>query len=118
MKKNKMMRTAAVLGVAALLTTSALSGTLAKYTTSVESGDSARVATWGFTESSIDITGLFATSYKTGEAENVKSGNTEDVIAPGTTNSAKFSFTYAGEQAAPEVAYTFSVSTDGSIIQV
>ena len=36
MKKNKMMRNTAALGVAVLLTASVLSGTLAKYTTTAE----------------------------------------------------------------------------------
>lgn len=116
MKKNKMMRTAAVLGVAALLTTSALSGTLAKYTTEVSSEDSARVATWGFTQSSIELNNLFATSYMTGDATNVKSNNTEDIIAPGTEGSTTFSFVYNGETDKPEVAYKFSVSTNSSEI--
>lgn len=111
MKKNKMMRTAAVLGVAALLTTSALSGTLAKYTTQVSSEDSARVATWGFTQSSIDISELFKDAY---DNENVQGDNKTNVIAPGTSNSVKFSFTYAGQEKAPEVAYTFKVDTTGS----
>lgn len=44
MKKNKMMRNTAALGVAVLLTASVLSGTLAKYTTTAEGTDSARVA--------------------------------------------------------------------------
>ena len=47
MKKNKMMRNTAALGVAVLLTASVLSGTLAKYTTTAEGTDSARVAKWG-----------------------------------------------------------------------
>ena len=44
MKKNKMMRNTAALGVLKLLTASVLSGTLAKYTTSVTGKDEARVA--------------------------------------------------------------------------
>ena len=109
-----MMRTAAVLGVAALLTTSALSGTLAKYTTSVNSEDSARVATWGFTQSSIDITGLFKNAYDADGNATVKGADGEDVIAPGTTNSVSFTFNYDGEEASPEVAYNFTVSTEDS----
>lgn len=110
MKKNKMMRTAAVLGIAALLSTSALSGTLAKYTTSVNSEDSARVATWGFTQSSIDITDLFKDAYD----ETVKSS--VNVIAPGTTGSETFKFVYSGTENAPEVKYNFTVSTKDSTI--
>ena len=110
MRKNKMMRAASGLLVAVLLSTCAISGTFAKYTTSVSSGDSARVATWGFTQSTIDLTNLFKDAYD----QNVQ--GTADVIAPGTQNSANFSFTYAGQEAAPEVAYNFTVSTDDSAI--
>lgn len=110
MKKNRMMRTAAVLLVAVLLTTSVISGTFAKYTTSASSEDSARVANWGFERTnSMDLTNLFLGSYN-----NVLSNNGDDVIAPGTEGSTKFAFAYDGENGTngPEVAYTFSVSVD------
>lgn len=106
MRKNKLMRAAAGLMVATLLTTSIISGTLAKYTTSVESSDEARVATWGFKESSIDLTGLFNTTYT-----NVNSNNGK-VIAPGTDGKKSFNFTYEGQEAKPEVAYKFTVGID------
>lgn len=110
MRKNKMMRAASGLLVAVLLSTCAISGTFAKYTTSVSSSDKARVATWGFTQTSIDFADLFKTAYD----QNVQ-GNA-DVIAPGTTNSATFTFKYDGQETAPEVAYTFKVDTAGSAI--
>lgn len=110
MRKNKMMRAASGLLVAVLLSTCAISGTFAKYTTSVSSSDKARVATWGFTQTSISLTDLFKTAYD----KNVQ-GNA-DVIAPGTTNSATFTFKYDGQETAPEVAYTFKVDTAGSAI--
>lgn len=47
MKKNKTMRAASALLVAALLSTSIISGTFAKYTTGASAQDSARVAKWG-----------------------------------------------------------------------
>ena len=104
------MRTASALLVATLLTTSVISGTFAKYTTSASGEDSARVATWGFGDtSSITLTNLFKTSYD----NNNVSGNA-DVIAPGTTNSATFAFAYTGQTDKPEVAYTFKVDTTGS----
>lgn len=110
MRKNKMMRTASGLLVATLLTTSVISGTFAKYTTSAEGSDTARVATWGFKDtSSILLTELFKDTY-----DNVKGANNANVIAPGTTNSASFKFNYTGQAAKPEVAYKFTVSTDGS----
>ncbi len=113
MKKNKIMRFASLVLVLTLLSTCAISGTFAKYTTSVSSQDTARVAKWGFTESSIDLSNLFKTAYINDEMTAAA-----DAIAPGTTNSATFKFTYGGQSGinAPEVAYTFTVSTDGSLI--
>ena len=92
MKKNKMMRNTAALGVAVLLTASVLSGTLAKYTTSVTGKDEARVAKFGvvITESGA----MFADEYETDDTSVigtiaksvVTSGKTGDaVVAPGTT---------------------------------
>ena len=46
MKKNKMMRLAAILLVMALLSTAVISGTFAKYTSEATTTDSARVAKW------------------------------------------------------------------------
>ena len=109
MRKNKMMRAASGLLVAVLLTTCIISGTFAKYTTTTSGSDAARVARWGFNDTaSITLSDLFKTEYD----KNVK--GEADVIAPGTTNSAKFKFDYSGTQSAPEVAYTFTVSADGS----
>ena len=114
MKKNKMMRIASVLLVAVLMSTCAISGTFAKYVTGATGTDTARVAKWGFeSNGQLAITDLFKTAYD----KNV--GGAVDVIAPGTTNYATFEFVYdeasAGNIAAPEVAYTFTVSVDGSI---
>lgn len=120
MKKNKMMRTAAGLLVATLLSTCVISGTFAKYTTSAEGSDSARVAKWGFeSASTISLDDLFKTTYSNASKETVKSSNTEKVIAPGTSGSATFGFTYdttSNSVNAPEVAYDFTVSTEGSTI--
>lgn len=125
MRKNKMMRAASGLLVAVLLSTCAISGTFAKYTTSANGTDSARVAKWGFKSASVELTDLFKKSYNNADGKmTVNSGNTEDIIAPGTTNSGAFSFTYGGEDLdkndttvdAPEVAYEFTVSTDGSSV--
>ena len=110
MRKNKAMRLASALLVLTLLTTCAISSTFAKYVTKTEGSDSARVAKWGFTATDLTLNDLFKNAYDT----TVKSST--DVIAPGTTNSATFGFTYGGDNTttAPEVAYTFVVSTDGS----
>ena len=49
MKKNAMLKIAAILMVAVLLTTCAISSTFAKYVTSDSYSDTARVAKWGIT---------------------------------------------------------------------
>ena len=107
-----MLRVAAVLLVAVMLTTSVISGTFAKYTTSATSEDSARVANWGFERTnSMDLTNLFLGSY-----QNVVSNNGDDVIAPGTEGSTTFAFAYDGANGTtgPEVAYTFEVKVEAS----
>lgn len=112
MRKNKFMRAASGLLVAVLLTTCVISGTFAKYVTSAEGSDTARVAKWGFNAPATIQLDLFSTT----PDGNVQSGNNEKVIAPGTEGSASFDFSYAGQNdiTAPEVAYTFEVSTAGS----
>lgn len=112
MKKNKMMRTASVLLVLTLLTVCVISGTFAKYTTSVSANDEARVAKWGFNQTSIELNDLFKDAYD----GTVDSSDNADVIAPGTSGSDTFAFTYGGAGTAPEVSYTFAISTDGSTI--
>ena len=115
MKKNKMMRIASVLLVAVILTTCAISGTFAKYVSKENSSDSARVAYWGFNPTTMNITGLFADAYETTVLGDADVNALTNVIAPGTTKSASFSFAYDGTTGqAPEVAYTFEVSTTGS----
>ena len=106
MKKNNMMRIASVLLVAVILSTCVISGTFAKYVTSATSTDTARVAYWGFKETTFSITDLFSTTYTNVAGE-------EDVIAPGTAGDATFQFQPLNETA-PEVAYKITVSTDGS----
>lgn len=89
MKKNKMMRIAAFLLVAVILTTCAISGTFAKYVTSGSGSDTARVAKFGVTVTGTADT--FKETYAktdnsfTLDANSVVS--TEDVVAPGTSGS-------------------------------
>ena len=110
MKKNKMMRIASVLLVAVLLSTCAIFGTFAKYTTEVSSSDQARVAKWGFNTASINFENLFAESYT-----NVANGSTDTaIIAPGTNGKVAFIFENNSTTNAPEVKYSFKLSTDGS----
>ena len=109
MKKTKFMRAALLLLVLTLITSCFVGGTFAKYTTKADGSDSARVATWGFNDTgSVTLNDLFKTAYD----KNVD--GKADVIAPGTTNSATFAFKFSGQEAAPEVAYTFEVSTTDS----
>lgn len=116
MKKTKFMRAALLLLVLTLITSCFVGGTFAKYTTKAEGSDSARVAKWGFQPTTISLDNLFKTAYDTTvkAVDNVDNPKT-DVIAPGTKGEATFGFTYGGvEGIAPEVAYTFEVSTTGS----
>ncbi len=112
MKKNKMMRIASVLLVAALISTCAISGTFAKYVTSGEAADTARVAKFGVT-----VTGssdLFAKSYAADDesytlsANSVVSSNDDKVVAPGTTGELT-NFDIKGQ---PEVAVRVSYTVD------
>lgn len=84
MRKNKLMRAAAGLMVATLLTTSIISGTLAKYTVTDSGTDTARVAKFGVAITANGTT--FAKSYKNdNQIETVTSSTTDkNVIAPGT----------------------------------
>ena len=114
MKKNRMMRLASILLVCVLLTTSVISGTFAKYTTSVSSDDKARVANWGFTTTTLDFD-LFDGTYDN-VAYQASSGEPTNLIAPGTEkkDAGKFKMILAEADKAPEVAYTFAITTDGS----
>ena len=78
MKKNAMLKIAAILMVAVLLTTCAISSTFAKYVTSKSDSDSARVAKWGV-DVVTTVDGLFLTEY-----DNKAVASTEAVVAPGT----------------------------------
>ncbi|MBP3300019.1 MAG: hypothetical protein J6M34_00765 [Clostridia bacterium] len=130
MKKNNMMRIASVLLVAVLLTSCVIAGTFAKYTSSATGSDSARVAYWGFETDNTDIVfaDLFKTAYVNDEvlsdganaANNTAAVEETDIIAPGTTNKATFSFDYVNYKTdaitAPEVAYNVTITTAGSAI--
>ena len=100
MKKNAMLKIAAILLVAVLLTTCAISATFAKYVTAKEyAGASARVAKWGV---SVDVTGTpFAKIYSLGGNQVVFGA--EEVVAPGTQGEDVITITVDATQA--EVAY-------------
>lgn len=109
MKKNTMMRIASCLLVAVLLTTCAISGTYAKYTTEISMKDTARVAYWGFkAQTDVDLKLFEYTD------AGVASGNTDRIIAPGTSNEVDLDFIYSDYSdtaiAAPEVDYSLDVA--------
>ena len=115
MKKNKMMRVAAVMLVCVLLSTSIISGTFAKYVTSDSVSDSARVAKWGVT---VRTSGsLYSESYTRHSSEItttafsdtvVTSSTGTKVVAPGTScNTGGMDFSITGK---PEVAVKVDVA--------
>ena len=90
MKKNVMMRVAAMLLVCVLASTCGISGTFAKYVTENSGSDSARVAKWGVQVQGFN--GMFAHNYATDDANytaiyanSVVSSTDEKVVAPGTS---------------------------------
>lgn len=123
MKKNKMMRIASVLLVAALISTCAISGTFAKYVTSGEATDTARVAAFG-----VVVTGsssMFSTEYEaddeafTESTLSVKSSTSKALVAPGTEGEMA-SFTLSGKpEVAVRVTYAitdFDLSDDWTVV--
>ena len=78
-KKNRSLRVAIGLAVAAMLSMCLVSGTFAKYTTSDDSTDTARVAKFGVTVTGTDNS-LFSKAYD----GTVQSGDDWNVVAPGT----------------------------------
>lgn len=87
MKKNTMMRLAAVMLMCVLLTTSVVGGTFAKYVTSDREQDKARVAKWGV-DVDVEADTAFATAYgkdsATTIAQTVVSSTSDKLLAPGT----------------------------------
>ena len=101
MKKNAMLKIAAILMVAVLLTTCAISSTFAKYVKDgTPTSADARVAKWGveFTTKTND---LFLKTYD-GEGDVSVEATGSEVVAPGTTNTASVTTDIVGT---PEVAF-------------
>ena len=110
MKKNAMLKVAAVVLVAVLLTTCAISSTFAKYVTEdvTKSSATARVAKWGVevnTEALATLDTLFVKEYN---SDNNDAGGatevislTDKVVAPGTYNKIIIASTATGT---PEVS--------------
>lgn len=112
MKKNVMMRLAAILLVCVLASTCGISGTYAKYVTEGTAGDTARVAKFGVKVNS-DGT-LFLVNYEKDDGtftlvgNTVVSSNEWKLVAPGT----KHSLTEVGLTGTPEVAVRVSYTAD------
>lgn len=110
MKKNTMMRLAAVMLMCVLLTTSVVGGTFAKYVTSDSDTDIARVAKWGVNVEVV-VDGAFAEEYAAKEgadyastiAKTVVTSTTDkdNLVAPGTNGDLLKKATISGT---PEVA--------------
>lgn len=125
MKKNKMMRLAAIVLMLTLLTTCAISGTFAKYTASATASDNARVAKWDidYTQNDIDaplnndiVFALFDTANI--NDTNVKGAAADQpaIIAPGTTGS--FSFTISNKsEVTAKYAINYTVQNNGVPIE-
>ena len=115
MKKNKMMRIAAVLLVVTLISTCAISGTFAKYVTKAEGEDSARVAKWGIVLT-LDPGEAFATEYETTDTEGYEglAVKAEDkVVAPGTDSEEAGGDIVATVKGTPEVATRYTLHIEG-----
>ena len=126
MMKNKMMRIAAFLLVAVLLSVCVISGTYAKYTSTIAGSDSARVAKWdiqvgGVTANSSDefTFNLFNTIVDT-----LNDGNETDIapadgsiIAPGTKGSFKIEIANESEVTAKYAIAFSAVNTAGIPVQ-
>ena len=114
MKKNAMLKIAAILMVAVLLTTCAISSTFAKYVTKADGADSARVAKWGVT-AVVNTAGAFEKTY----GDKVQIGTTDnniDLVAPGTSKANAAIVTITGK---PEVATDITVGSgtaDGYVV--
>lgn len=111
MKKNIMMRLAAVLLVLVLLSTCGISSAYAKYTTVGDAGDTAQVAKWGV---KVSVAGS--------EAFNITDTNVESadatisVIAPGTSGSLGSLEITGTPEVATKVKVTLEVNLDGWVI--
>lgn len=111
MKKNAMLKIAAILMVAVLLTTCAISSTFAKYTTSAKDDVEARVAKFGVTLTT-NIDNLFLNNYDVDLTAGDQKGDNSvaaaaKAVAPGTANSMALTGTVSGT---PEVAVRVSTA--------
>ena len=115
MKKNAMLKIAAVLLVAVLLTTCAISSTFAKYVSGADDFNRvARVAKWGVTSVTTTSGNLFDKSYVTGDNKAIIDTQADlYLLAPGTSGSIVITNNLTGT---PEVSgivdYTCTADAD------
>lgn len=123
MKKNAMLKIAAILMVAVLLTTCAISSTFAKYVTTgtAATAEVGRVAKWGVGITST-VSGIFAEQYEGGtpvttsnasdgaDVLALTSASVKKLVAPGTQSSGTITAAITGT---PEVA--FALTTDATV---
>ncbi len=112
MKKNTMMRLAAVMLMCVLLTTSVVGGTFAKYVTSETGTDSARVAKWGVTIQANGTT--FAEKYNDGpDAAGTQVVSDVKVVAPGTNGTMAKMALSGKPEVKVRVTYDATLDLDG-----
>lgn len=110
MKKNLMIKVAAMMLILALASTCMIGTTFAKYVTADKASDTARVAKWGITVSTSGT--LFGEAYANDIVTNAgnelkvqtssAAGMGDKIVAPGTKNDVGFQVSINGD---PEVAY-------------
>ena len=115
MKKNAMLKIAAVLLVAVLLTTCAISSTFAKYVSTKGTQTArARVAKWGVT-TEMALNSDFGMTYgSNGDAGRVVADS--GVVAPGTMGKLEFEYTISGStEVSGKIEFDVVVTNDREI---
>ena len=127
MKKNTIMRIAAVVLMCTLVTACFASSTFAKYTAGTDAEATARVAKWSIMMGDKDIVvdgdddivtfDLFKTAYAgdTVDGNTVVSSGTDNIIAPGTAGSFKFDDVVNKSEVTANIAVVGTVKNDDSI---
>jgi len=132
MKKNRLMRIAALLLVLTLATSCFVGGTFAKYVSTTTATDTAHVAVWKFTsdadtgdnivQTETFTFDIFNTVKEIGGTAEEEVANTEGIIAPGTygtvtvalTNDSEVDATYKVAFTAMEEEVPLQWSVDGT----
>ena len=122
MKKNLMIKVAAMMLILALASTCMIGTTFAKYVTNDSASDTARVAKWGITVSTSGV--LFGEAYDSeivvndGSSLKVQTSSTvgsdDDVVAPGTQNTTGFQVKLSGT---PEVKYDVTANNNSVVAE-